>query len=235
MTILLKPSPNFNERKDGQLPYYIILHCTGMKTAGEALERLCDPKAEVSAHYIIDESGAVFEMVAPEMRAWHAGVSYWRGVTDMNSVSIGIELVNPGHHHGYRPYPEEQISSLMFLCKELEDGFGIRPQNILGHSDISPERRWFDPGELFPWAQLAQHKIGVWPDPTEEDLEAVKNWTLDDYTAAARAYGYDPNCGYEFVLRAFERHFAPELILGTSQDETIARARLAYLLRVFPS
>lgn len=233
MKVISKPSPNFNQRADDQAPSYIILHYTGMKTAEAALERLCDPAAEVSAHYTIDEDGTLYQHVEPQERAWHAGKSYWRGITDMNSAAIGIELVNPGHEHGYRPFDQRQMTILKGLLTGLIQDYGIAPQNILGHSDIAPERRWYDPGELFPWAHFASEGIGVWPQPIEEDYEAVKNWTLDDYTSAARQYGYDPECGYEFVLRAFERHFMPELILGTSQDEKQARARLACLLRLY--
>lgn len=232
MTVIFKPSPNFNERVAHQTPRFIILHYTGMKTAKEALERLSDGKSNVSAHYTIDEDGTIYQHVELDKRAWHAGKSFWRGVTDMNSASIGIEIVNPGHEHGYRPYPDIQISSLITFMRDLVKEFYIDPQNVLAHSDIAPRRKE-DPGELFPWARLAQEGLALWPDPSEEDMATAKKWSLDDYVAAARKYGYDPDCGYEYVLRAFERHFAPELILGTSQDETLAKARLACLLRKY--
>jgi N-acetylmuramoyl-L-alanine amidase len=226
-----RPSPNFNQRRLENMPDMIIIHITGMTSAEEALSRLCDPDAQVSAHYTIDEDGAVYHHVPENMRAWHAGVSYWRGETDINSRSLGIELVNPGHEHGYRPFPPDQIDALIRLCTELIHRHPILPDGILGHADVAPERRWFDPGELFPWAKLASAGIGVWPEPDEEDIQRAGSWSLDDYVAAVHEYGYDPNVGYEAALRAFERHFAPELILGTLSDELVARSRLACLLR----
>ena len=231
MDIISHPSPNYNERANAQAPSYIMLHYTGMKTSKAALERLCDPHSNVSAHYTIDEDGTIYEHVAPEMRAWHAGAGYWRGLTDMNSAAIGIELVNPGHEFGYHPYPDAQIDKLISLLHALKARFSIPPENIIAHSDYAPQRKE-DPGELFPWAKLAAEGGGVWPQITQEDMDRIKNWDLDAYVNAAHSYGYDPNVGYEYVLRAFERHFAPELILGTSQDEGVARARLAGLLRL---
>ena len=149
----MKQSPNFNERKGCDKPSLIIIHYTGMKTAAEALERLCDPKAEVSAHYFIDEGGTQQQLVADDKRAWHAGVSEWEGITDVNSHSIGIELVNPGHEFGYREFPDEQIETLAELCKNLMQAYDIPVKNILGHADVAPGRK-IDPGELFPWDKL---------------------------------------------------------------------------------
>ena len=128
-----------------------------MATAALAVERLCDPTAQVSAHYLIDEDGTVVRMVAEEMRAWHAGKSFWRGVRDLNSTSIGIELANPGHDHGYRAFPEAQIVALMELAREIVERHGIAPDNIVGHSDIAPGRK-IDPGELFPWRRLGRFR-----------------------------------------------------------------------------
>ena len=227
------PSPNFNDRPEGIGIKYLILHYTGMESGEVALQRLRDSDAEVSAHYMIEEDGRIFDLVDDEKRAWHAGASFWAGDAGLNASSIGIEIVNPGHAHGYRGFPQDQVGSLTRLCSHLIHRHGIQPQHVLGHSDIAPERKWYDPGELFPWAQLAQSGVGVWPDPQDEDIEQAKTWSLDEYVAACRSYGYDPEIGYEFVLRAFERHFAPELILGTSQDEMIAKSRLACLIRNF--
>ena len=145
-------SPNFNERKEGKKPSMIVVHYTGMKTAEDALERLCDPIAEVSAHYLIEEDGALHALVPEDKRAWHAGVSNWDGETDINSISIGIELVNPGHEHGYRPFPIEQMQALAELCKGVMSRHDIKV--ALGHSDVAPERKQ-DPGELFDWQWLA--------------------------------------------------------------------------------
>ncbi len=231
MTIIRKPSPNFNERADHQRPSYIILHYTGMRSLSDALARLTDPDSHVSAHATIDKDGAIYDHVHPDKRAWHAGKSYWRGITDMNSASIGIEIENGGHEHGYTPFPEDQILAVTHLVQKLMGIYDIPSDHVLAHSDIAPDRKQ-DPGELFPWALLAANGIGTWPAPNEDDFATVKDWDLDAYTAAARSFGYDPSCGYEFVLRAFERRYAPELILGTSQDETLARARLACLLRL---
>lgn len=145
-------SPNFNERIGYAAPNMIVLHYTGMKTAKDALERLCDPAAEVSAHYVIDEDGTLYQLVDEEKRAWHAGVSKWDGETDINSASIGIELVNPGHEFGYRAFPAAQMEALAKLCKDIMTRHDI--QTVLGHSDIAPERKQ-DPGELFDWQWLA--------------------------------------------------------------------------------
>ncbi len=153
MNIRQRPSPNFGERRNGAKPSLIILHYTGMKTAGEALERMCDPKSEVSAHYCIEEDGTIWQLVDEDRRAWHAGASSWQGETDINSHSIGIELVNPGHEFGYRPFTEAQYQSLIPLCKAIMQRYDIKTENILGHSDVAPERKQ-DPGELFDWERL---------------------------------------------------------------------------------
>lgn len=155
-------TPNISERPAGVAPDTIVLHYTDMVSAGEALERLCDPKAEVSAHYLIDESGAVFGLAPPEKKAWHAGISCWRGRSAVNSYSIGIELANPGHSNGYRPFPRAQIQSCIALCRDLIGAYGISGEQIVGHSDIAPTRKR-DPGELFPWDLLAEHGVGLWP------------------------------------------------------------------------
>lgn len=146
-------SPNYGARRGGQAPSMILIHYTGMKTGKAALERLCDPAAEVSAHYVIEENGDLYHLVDDEHRAWHAGVSEWEGETDINSASIGIELVNPGHEWGYRPFPEVQIAALIALCRDLVATYDIPIERILGHSDVAPGRKQ-DPGELFPWDRL---------------------------------------------------------------------------------
>lgn len=149
-------SPNFNERREGKNPSIIVIHYTGMKDAQSALERLCDPAAEVSAHYVIEENGKIHALVPEDKRAWHAGVSSWsisgKVETDINSASIGIELVNPGLEHGYRPFPDAQMQALAKLCKEITARQDIKV--VLGHSDIAPNRKQ-DPGDLFDWQWLA--------------------------------------------------------------------------------
>ncbi|MGH1398954.1 MAG: N-acetylmuramoyl-L-alanine amidase [Alphaproteobacteria bacterium] len=151
MSIKKHTSPNYNERRDGKNPSIIVIHYTGMKTAKAALERLCDPAAEVSAHYLIEENGTLHPLVPEDKRAWHAGVSEWEGETDINSMSIGIELVNLGHEHGYHPFPEAQMKTLAKLCKSIMTRHDIK--TVLGHSDIAPTRK-IDPGELFDWQYL---------------------------------------------------------------------------------
>jgi N-acetylmuramoyl-L-alanine amidase len=218
----------------------IILHYTGMRTAKAALERLCDPDSKVSAHYVLDEEGRVFQLVEDEKRAWHAGASYWGGARDINSLSIGIELVNPGHEWGYRPFPETQIRSLKDLCHALMRTYAIPPARILGHSDVAPSRKT-DPGELFPWRELALEGIGIWPEPQSMDMEAAP-----DILAAPEIFhellirlGYDPAASVENIVTAFHRHFQPEKFLpcGAPEkpDETSAARILALLRNILSS
>jgi len=164
MNIIEKLSPNCDSR-DGQAIDMLVLHYTGMKSMQEALSRLCDPAAEVSAHYMVDEDGTVYRLVPEEMRAWHAGkapLTTWRGYTNVNQRSIGIEIVNPGHEFGYRPFPKVQMESVAQLCKEILARHKIPARNVVAHSDIAPSRKE-DPGEKFPWKDLAEKGIGLWP------------------------------------------------------------------------
>ncbi len=195
-------SPNFNDRTSPVS--FLILHYTGMKTREAAMTRLCSPDSEVSAHYLIDENGAVEILVPEEKRAWHAGVSYWAGIRDINSASIGIELVNPGHDFGYRPFPEAQMKSLVVLAKNIISKYEISPVRVLGHSDIAPDRKK-DPGELFDWHYLSSKGIGVWPDA--KTVPALEG----DVKAALVSYGYDPSCDEKTLITAFQRHFYPEI------------------------
>ena len=153
-----EPSPNFDERA---LPVsMIVLHYTGMPDAQGALDRLTSPEARVSAHYLVDEDGTIYRLVDESKRAWHAGKSRWRGITDVNSASVGIEIVNPGHEFGYRPFPDEQVASLIPLVADIKDRHGIGRGNVVGHSDIAPSRKE-DPGELFPWDALAKRRLAL--------------------------------------------------------------------------
>ncbi len=206
MSTLTNPSPNFDERAGGALPSFIILHYTGMKTAADALAHLCDPSAKVSAHYTVDETGDVYSHVREHHRAWHAGQSFWRGVRDMNSHSIGIEIVNPGHEWGYRAYPGIQIQAVSDLCLSIMERHRILPENILAHSDIAPARKQ-DPGELFPWKILAEQGVGIWPLEEKEDGAGVERFEVDH---ALIKFGYDPAVTPEERLLAFQRHFEPE-------------------------
>ncbi|MGQ0526507.1 MAG: N-acetylmuramoyl-L-alanine amidase [Alphaproteobacteria bacterium] len=196
-------SPNFDARKGGAAPCMIIFHYTGMKTVEDALKRLCDPAAKVSAHYVVEEEGRVHALVDEKDRAWHAGVSYWRGEADINSHSIGIEIVNPGHEFGYRAFPDAQIMAVIKLCQGIISRYNIAPENILGHSDIAPSRK-IDPGELFPWQKLAERGVGKWFGENEipQDFDALIKFLIE--------YGYNPGEKKEDLTRAFHRHFAPE-------------------------
>jgi len=201
-------SPNFGPRPENCPIDMLVLHYTGMQSAGEALARLCDPAAEVSAHYLVGEDGEVTALVAEGHRAWHAGKSSWRGHTDINSRSIGIEIVNPGHEFGYRPFPEAQIAAVIQLCRGILSRWPIAARNVVGHSDVAPARKQ-DPGELFPWKRLAEAGIGLWP------VAAVAG---GDAAVLLRDYGYEGDL--PDVLQAFQRHFRPSLCDGQLDQET---------------
>jgi N-acetylmuramoyl-L-alanine amidase len=203
-----RPSPNHDARPDGAAIDMLVLHYTGMMSARDALERLCDPAAKVSSHYTIDEDGTVYAHVPEARRAWHAGLSFWAGETNVNARSIGIELVNPGHEYGYRAFPETQIASLITLCHGILLRHPIPSARVLGHSDVAPARKE-DPGELFPWAQLAKAGIGLWPQVAQVGAGAE---------ALAR-YGYDPNAPEDKVITAFQRHFRTSKLDGNWDDE----------------
>jgi len=204
-------SPNFDKRPKGVEPSIIVIHYTGMGSALEALEALCDPVSKVSAHYFIDEDGSVLDLVKEEKRAWHAGMAFWRGSTDVNSRSIGIELVNPGHEFGYRAFTEAQMKVLIDLCAALMKKYKIPAYNIVGHSDVSPERKT-DPGELFDWKKLALNGVGLWPNPTAEEVAEAEEMVKNEYAFQHTLYdyGYNPLAAYIDVVRAFHRHFYPE-------------------------
>jgi N-acetylmuramoyl-L-alanine amidase len=220
LTISRRKSPNFSERF-AATPRYIVLHYTGMRNAAEALSRLCDPASQVSAHYVIDEKGAVAQLVDEKMRAWHAGKSSWRGITDMNSASIGIELVNPGHEFGYRPFPSEQIAALKELIPVIAARHNMAPESCLvGHSDIAPGRK-MDPGELFPWQEMAQIGFGIWPVPEGRDFAPASDVELADMLSVL---GYDVSDAPQ-AIAAFQRRYCPENITGTVDGDTAAKAR----------
>ena len=221
LNLIDTPSPNFDERR---LPIsMIVLHYTGMADAASAIARLCDPEAQVSCHYCVAEDGKILRMVGEEMRAWHAGAAYWRGITDVNSASIGIEIVNPGHELGYPPFPEEQIDSLVRLLADIKDRHGITRGNVVGHSDISPRRKK-DPGELFPWSHLARHRLAL-PRPTRNLMDP--NWTDGGFLLALERFGYDVSDPLAATV-AFQRRYRPELIDGEIDGE--CRAILLALL-----
>jgi len=216
-----RPSPNFDER---QLPVSIlVLHYTGMPDADSAIQRLLDPDSRVSAHYLVDEDGTVLRMVREDKRAWHAGRSYWRGITDVNSASIGIEIVNPGHEFGYRPFPEAQMDALCRLVADIRGRHRIPRANVVGHSDVAPARKE-DPGELFDWARLAKLRQAL-PRPVKNLVDPL--WTDSGFLLALERFGYDVRDG-EAAVTAFQRRFRPEQIDGEICGE--CRAILLSLL-----
>ena len=206
------PSPNFDARA---LPVSIIvLHYTGMQSAEEAITRLRDPEAKVSSHWLVAEDGQIVRLVDEGSRAWHAGKSRWRGVTDINSASVGIEIVNPGHEFGYRPFPDEQIDSVIRLTAAIKNRYNITRGNVVGHSDIAPARKQ-DPGELFPWGKLARLRLAL-PRPTKNLMDP--GWTDAGFLLALERFGYEVTDGLAATV-AFQRRFRPELVDGTIDAE----------------
>lgn len=215
------PSPNFDERR---LPVSIlVVHYTGMTDAASAIRRLCDPAAKVSSHYLIAEDGQVVRLVDGAKRAWHAGQSHWRGIDDVNSASVGIELVNPGHEHGYRPFAEPQMEALLPLMAGIVERYGITRGNIVGHSDIAPARKE-DPGELFDWERLARVRLAL---PRPRRFLTDPHWTDGGFLLALERFGYDVIDG-PAAVRAFQRRYRPERIDGVIDGQT--RAILLSLL-----
>jgi N-acetylmuramoyl-L-alanine amidase len=227
MPPVARPSPNHDTR--GSAPVDIlVLHYTGMQTAQEALARLCDPQAKVSAHYTVDRDGTVYAHVPEELRAWHAGLSYWAGERNVNARSIGIEIVNPGHEFGYIPFADEQIAAVIDLAHGILSRHPIPPTRVVGHSDVAPTRKT-DPGELFPWARLAEYGIGAWPlsaslrsappPPAGEVDRRVSAETEGDFRDSLTRYGYDPEVPLKDAVAAFQRHFRPSCVDGIADSE----------------
>ncbi|HRD27385.1 MAG TPA: N-acetylmuramoyl-L-alanine amidase [Caulobacter sp.] len=230
------PSPNFDART--KVPDMLVLHYTGMKSGPEALARLRDPEARVSSHYMVEEDGRIFRLVAEERRAWHAGRSFWKGEEGVNHASIGIEIVNPGHEFGYRPFPEAQIAAVIALLTDIRGRWSIEDDRILGHSDVAPARKQ-DPGELFPWKQLAQAGHGVWaetdPAPGEPLAEGAEGVGVFALQAGLTRLGFDCaptgrfDAGTREVVTAFQRHWVQSRADGVADGLT--RARLMAVLR----
>jgi N-acetylmuramoyl-L-alanine amidase len=231
-------SPNQDERPAGGPIDVLVLHYTGMPTAEAALARLCDPEARVSAHYLVEEDGTIWRLVPEARRAWHAGVSCWRGMRELNARSIGIELVNPGHEWGYRPFPALQLAAACDLCLAILSRHPIPARNVVAHSDIAPERKQ-DPGELFDWEGFAANGVGLWPKNVPghdtsgivSDPEALASVRRN---LAAIGYCIAPEGGLDLslsqTLLAFQRHWRPEAVTG--QPDAGTRARLAALARL---
>ncbi|MGM0561094.1 MAG: N-acetylmuramoyl-L-alanine amidase [Pseudomonadota bacterium] len=214
-----QPSPNHDERQKPGAPDMLVLHYTGMESGAVALARLCDPAARVSAHYLVEEDGRVLRLVPEHRRAWHAGLSHWAGEDNLNDASLGIEIVNPGHEFGYRPFPEPQMQAVIELAVVLRNRHGIARHRVVGHSDIAPLRKE-DPGELFDWPRLARHGLGLWSDdaPTLDSL----NEQEARRALATIGYGYlDEDFGR--VLLAFQRRFLPDHMSGKLDARTAGR------------
>lgn len=203
------PSPNHDARPPGTPVDMLVLHYTGMRSAAEAVARLCDPAAKVSAHWLVDEDGTLTPLVAEDRRAWHAGVSFWRGHTDVNARSVGVEIVNPGHEFGYRPFPEAQMAALVDLCRGILARHPVPARNVVGHADVAPRRKR-DPGELFDWRRLAVAGVGRWPAGTAGGTA--------DLAAALAAIGYE-TVDLAATVAAFRDRF------GDGGGDLAARAR----------
>tara|TARA_A100001037_G_scaffold306071_1_gene349006 strand:- start:447 stop:1115 length:669 start_codon:yes stop_codon:yes gene_type:complete len=219
----------------------LVIHYTGMKDFESALARLTDPRAEVSAHYLIDEDGETYRLVPEYRRAWHAGISSWHHTSDINGCSIGIELVNPGHEFGYRAFPEPQMAAFRQLAVNILDRHSIPPQRVLGHSDVAPLRR-NDPGELFDWKGMAEAGIGNWPEAfsslSTRNARSLEPGAQGDDVGSLQnqlaQFGYGIEATQVFdqttmqVVTALQRHFRPARVDGVADPET--RLRLAALV-----
>lgn len=218
------PSPNFDDRKHPVS--FLVLHYTGMESGDAALARMRDPEAKVSAHYMVREDGRIVRLVAESSRAWHAGVSKWQGLDDLNSRSVGIEIVNGGHDYpapggGLPPYPDAQIAAVIALSREIMAQHDIPPTGLVGHSDIAPTRK-IDPGEQFPWQRLAEAGLGLWPG---FETGAACVWSGGD---ASRLNVHLAQIGYDTsdipaALRAFQRRWMPTAITGMADADTLRR------------
>ena len=216
-----RPSPNHGPRHEPARIDMLVLHYTGMTTGAAALERLCARDARVSAHYVVEEDGAIWRLVPESRRAFHAGVSSWEGEGDLNAVSLGIEIVNPGHEWGYRRFPEAQMRSVELLCRDLVARYSIPPHRVVGHSDIAPKRK-SDPGELFDWARLADAGIGIWPPANPpppgfaaDPLQSLGDLKFIGYCASAESQSP--------AVVAFQRRFRQSCCDGRLDLETAAR------------
>lgn len=217
-TIEAAPSPNHSDR-EGTPVSLVVLHYTGMESGPVALERLRDPEAGVSSHYFVEEDGRVFSLVPEELRAHHAGLGYWDGIHDVNSASIGIEIVNPGHYLGYRPFPEAQIESVLALVKDVAARHGIGPLGVIGHSDLAPDRK-DDPGELFPWARFADDGLAL-PQWSGEGALAPPPPDYDTALAMLGEIGYGVRASHPIApVLAFQRRFAPQLLATGISPQT---------------
>ena len=235
LAVKVVPSPNMGERKPPRRPDMIILHYTGMPDAAGAIQWLCNPVSGVSCHYVVMEDGRIFQLVPEAARAWHAGAGSWAGETDINSASIGIEIVNPGHSNGYPAFPRRQIGGVIALCAGIVERHAIVPERVLAHSDIAPGRK-IDPGEKFPWRRLAASGIGHFIEPAQRSrgnvlaLGACGN-AVEELQSMLEIYGYAVEISGQYdqvtriVVEGFQRHFRPERVDGIADSSTLETLR----------
>lgn len=232
---MIHPSPNHGERKDGKTVSALVLHYTGMKDAAAALHQLCNPATQVSSHYLVLEDGRILQLVPEERRAWHAGAGVWQGEADMNSASVGIEIVNPGHEFGYRAFPEAQIAAVAALSADIVRRWRIPADRVIAHSDMAPARKQ-DPGELFPWDRMASAGAGLWlkPYPMSSGRflqRGEEGQPIQALQAMFAMFGYGLSITGVFdetteqVVTAFQRHFRQERVDGIADRSTIETLR----------
>jgi N-acetylmuramoyl-L-alanine amidase len=239
----LCPSPNLGDRKDGRTPDLVLLHYTGMIDAASAVAQLTNPASGVSCHYVVDEDGSILQLVPEAARAWHAGAGSWKGDADINSCSIGIEIVNRGHDFDYPDFPDPQVEAVIALCRDISRRWPVPPERVLAHSDTAPRRK-IDPGEKFPWERLHRAGLGHWVPPAPlGDGRCLAMGEEGQPVAALQSllalYGYGvPVTGVfddetRFVVQAFQRHFRPALVDGVADASTVTTLR--DLLRALPA
>ncbi|GAA2815834.1 N-acetylmuramoyl-L-alanine amidase [Aminobacter aminovorans] len=228
-------SPNFGQRRDGMKPDMIVLHYTGMETGDGAESWLCNPASEVSSHYLVHEDGRIVQMVRESDRAWHAGKSSWLGETDINSCSVGIEIVNPGHALGYSSFPKRQMRAVIELCLGIVYRHNVAPERVLAHSDVALGRK-VDPGEKFSWRMLAQAGIGHWVAPSPRNGHALlqpgdAGAAVEELQSMLALYGYGVEITGRFdaqtavTVQAFQRHFRTRCVDGIVDSSTLSTLR----------
>ena len=227
-------SPNFDKKKRSVKSIKVlVIHYTGMQSERESLIRLCNSKSKVSSHFVINSNGKIYRLVGEEKIAWHAGKSCWGKYKNLNKNSIGIELVNKGHKFGYTNFKKKQLTSLIRICKNLIRKYRIKKQNIIGHSDIAPLRK-IDPGEKFPWKELASKKIGIWHNCNTMILKKFRRVGISlkfksEFVNSLKKIGYcfdnKKKTNFLKTVKAFQRHYRKELINGIIDKECLIIAK----------
>ena len=225
MKIVTKLSPNFSQKRSGRIIKFVIIHYTGMQSEIESIDRLQNPNSKVSCHYLINRKGIITKMVEDKNLAWHAGKSKWKNYKNLNSKSIGIELVNRGHKFGYEKFSNSQIKSLISLCKNLKKKYNIKSENFLGHSDIAPLRK-IDPGEKFPWEKLSHHKIGKWYQEKKVEIKMYSNRMEFNFFKNLKILGFryfnikKRNLNDKKIIKSFQSHYNPRNVSGKIDQKT---------------